>query len=711
MTPRHVKGIAVALLLAAVFSVTLSQGFGDAWKSQYTYAFSPVNDPIAIDLSSTADEATGLAPTSEPDAAAHADTRNQADSAPQAPARSTPNNSIAKPPAPPEPDTGMTPNNQALSKRVTEYHIDVKLDNAGRSLNGNLIVTWTNPGRKPVSELYWHLYPNAFQSQETTFMRESGGQLREDRATTNSLGGMTINSLMTEQGESLLPRLHYVQPDDGNVKDQTLAKLRLQKPVEPNKSVTLKVGFTVKLPEVFARMGYAGNFIMAGQWFPKLAVYEPAGTRGRAAEGWNAHQYHGNSEFYSDFGIYSVNITLPARYKVAATGFQTKPAKTHGDWKTLTFYADDVHDFAWAASPDFVYAEESFSAVGVPGVRIKLYLDPLHAKLKDRYMHAAKSALAKYAQWYGQYPYSTLSVVVPPKGGNGAGGMEYPTLVTSFAAEDDNPGYSLERTVVHEIGHQYWYGMVASNEFEEAWLDEGFTSYAEDKVMETEYGVLPNLALESSYMTDPAPLKQLSWSYQSHDHYAENVYMRAKLVLVGIEKLAGDKAMQKIMRTYFQKYKFKHPSTADFERIVEQVTKANWSDYFRQYVYGDEMADFAIESITVDSAKLADGSPAFESAVKVRRLGGSYGPVPVQFRFTDGTTVTRSWDGSEASSLFRFKHASPLDWASIDPQHTNVLDNKQINNYMKAELPERTRTRWSLGAAKLLEGIIGALGW
>ena len=158
--------------------------------------------------------------------------------------------------------------------------------------------------------------------------------------------------------------------------------------------------------------------------------------------------------------------------------------------------------------------------------------------------------------------------------------MEYPTLVTAFSAENDNPGYDLERTVVHEIGHQYWYGMVASNEFEEAWLDEGFTSYAEDKVMESEYGVAPNLPVEASYMTDPAPLKQLSWSYHDNSHYAENVYIRGKLVLVGIEKQVGEATMRKIMRTYFQKYKFKHPATADFQRVVESVTKTKWNDYF-----------------------------------------------------------------------------------------------------------------------------------
>ena len=123
-------------------------------------------------------------------------------------------------------------------------------------------------------------------------------------------------------------------------------------------------------------------------------------------------------------------------------------------------------------------------------------------------MYAAKKALSRYSQWYGTYPYSTLSIVVPPPGGNGAGGMEYPTLVTAWGASDKEPDLELERVVVHEIGHQFFYGLVASNEFEEAWLDEGFTSYAEDKVMEAEYGVSPNLPVESSYITSPNTLQQ-----------------------------------------------------------------------------------------------------------------------------------------------------------------------------------------------------------
>jgi aminopeptidase N len=252
--------------------------------------------------------------------------------------------------------------------------------------------------------------------------------------------------------------------------------------------------------------------------------------------------------------------------------------------------------------------------------------------------------------------------------------------------------------------------MVATNEFEEAWLDEGFTSYSEDKVMESEYGIEPNLAIESSYMTDPAPLKQQSWSYHSSDQYAENVYMRAKLVLIGIEKQVGAPTMRKIMRTYFQKYKFRHPSTADFQRVVEQVTQRKWSDYFSQFVYGGQMADYAIDGIRVRKVD-EGGATQYESAVLIRKQGGANGPVPIVLQFADGTTMPKMWDGKEATIQLRVVHPSPLVWAAIDPQHNNVLDNKQINNFMKAELPEKTRTRWNIGVVKLIEGLFSSVAW
>lgn len=768
MIPRRAASILLPIFAVILIGLSVREGFGNAWLSRYAYPAAGVRSDTASFaaplFNTAAAAASGSAPASSApgtlrtasaaetagaaaagNAPADASGGNEesadaadAGSAPAEPAGAGSAGStdgpgetgsiagIAPGPAgkrpaggPPdkvrsadsgsagEPAADDAPKAIALSKRVTDYQIDVKLDAAGKMLTGTETVTWKNPGKKPVSELYFHLYPNAFLSENTTFMKESRGKLREDRATANSRGYMKLESLKTMDGDSLLPRLHYVQPDDGNKDDFTLAKLRLPDPVYPGAQVTLQLSFKVKLPEVFARMGYSGDFVMAGQWFPKLAAYETTDSGGHK-EGWNAHQYHGNSEFYSDFGLYTVNVQVPGSYKVAATGIQTRAPKMTGGSKIYQFYAEDVHDFAWAASPDFVYHEEAYSTIGIPGVRIKLYLDPLHAHLKDRYMHAAKSALAKYAKWYGEYPYSTLSIVVPPAGGNGAGGMEYPTLITAFAAETKTPGYGLERTVVHEIGHQYWYGMVATNEFEEAWLDEGLTSYAEDKVMESEYGIEANLPLEASYITSPAPLKLLSWSYGDNERYAENVYTRAKLVLEGIESRVGANTMRTILRTYFQIYKFKHPTTADFQSVVERVTKTKWTDYFSQFVYGDSMADYSVASVRVLPA---DGGGKHASEVLIRRSGGTNGPVTVEFRFADGSSSKKVWDGASSEVRYKLTSGSPLVWAAVDPDNRNVLDNKPINNFMRTEADSGARVRINFGIVKLLETIMGAFAW
>ncbi|UKS31302.1 M1 family metallopeptidase [Paenibacillus sp. HWE-109] len=610
-------------------------------------------------------------------------------------------------------DRGKPLDNQTtapLSYRIAEYHMNVAYTPESRQLQGQQTLTWENPGSVPVQELYLHLYPNAFASKKTTFMRESGGKLRQDEARTGTSGSMDLLSVKTVDGEDLSPRMTFVQPDDGNKDDHTLLKIPLPKPVGAGEQVTIKTEFLVKLPAVFARMGYVDDFVMAGQWFPKVAAYERAGTRGRTEPGWNLHQYHGNSEFYADFGLYDVKIQVPSNYTVAATGFPVKPAVTDKGMKTYQFYADDVHDFAWSASPHFVYVEEPFSTPQIPGVKIKLYLDPNHQDLKDRYMNAAKKALSRYSQWYGTYPYSTLSVVVPPPGGNGAGGMEYPTLVTAWGADDKTPDLELERVVVHEIGHQYFYGLVASNEFEEAWLDEGFTSYAEDKVMEMDYGVSPNLAVESSYITSPNTLNQNAWAYTGHDQYAENVYTRGKLVLKAIEKQVGTKTMDRIMRTYFQKWEFKHPSTKDFQNVVEDVTKTKWDDFFNEYVYGAMMMDYSVESIQVKASGMKE-KPSYDSTIVISKKGGNSPEVPIHFHFADGTSLDKTWDGKESRIEFKLTHTAPVDWVRIDPKYSLILENKHINNYLQTEVNPKWKIRWNLGIIQFLQAIFGWVSW
>lgn len=602
------------------------------------------------------------------------------------------------------------PSVEVLSQRMNEYHINVKLDEKTGSLIGTQTVTFKHPGKKTINELYLHLYPNAFSSKDSTFMKESGGKLRGDVMPKNGYGNMTLTEVTTTDGISLLHRVRYVQPDDGNVKDTTLAKIPLPVSVRGGESITLKIGFTVKLPQIFARMGVAGEFVMAGQWFPKLSVYEPVGRRGNTVEGWNLHQYHGNSEFYSDFGIYNVKIDVPENYIVAATGFPTKAAVIQDNRKIEQFYGDDIHDFAWSASPNFIYAEEPYSSADVPGVRIKLYLDPIHKDLKDRYFYAAKVALANFSKWYGRYPYSTLSVVVPPKEGNGAGGMEYPTLVTAFGASDESPGYELERTVIHEIGHQFFYGMVANNEFEEAWLDEAFTSYAEDKLMEQEFGIKSNLPIQSSLIHNPVALTEPAWRYGSSDNYAHNVYYRGKLILTDIEQKVGTSTMNKIMYKYAQQYRFKHPTTQNFQKIVEQVSGRSWKNYFDEHVYNNLMIDYAVNNITITPIT-TNSEVLYESKVELQRNGAIYPKVPLLFKFTDGKAIRKTWSSEDKQIQMKLTYSAPLDWVMIDPDYSMILENKHSNNFLRAEVDSKLATRLNLSFYKAIEAIVGTFLW
>jgi hypothetical protein len=304
---------------------------------------------------------------------------------------------------------------EPYSPRIANYEISVKLDPETRKIHGSQILTWRNDSDDYINDLQFHLYLNAFKNELSTFMIESS---------------------------------------DGNPDDQTVLRIPLDQPVKPREVITINIDFVARLPQVFARTGYKGDFYMVGQWFPKIGVYESAGERYAVKGQWNCHQFHLNSEFFADYGVYEVTITVPENYVVGATGVLINEGQEKEGVKSLTYYCEDVHDFAWTADPDYIVVEDQWRHVN-----IKFLAHPGRETQVERHIGSAKIALEFFDDWYGSYPYSTLTIVDPRYRAFGAGGMEYPTLITAGSFWMLPNGLRLPESVtIHEFGHNYWYG-------------------------------------------------------------------------------------------------------------------------------------------------------------------------------------------------------------------------------------------------------------
>ncbi len=415
---------------------------------------------------------------------------------------------------PPARAEGPVPDLPPFPAPVSSFDVQARLDPATHRVEASGALRWRNAGPGPVSSLWLHLYLNAFKNDLSTFLREGRGD-RSGRKFDRDDGWGWIDLLEAKlpDGRDLLPGRTFEAPDDGNPDDRTVMRLPLPAPLEEGESLEVRLKWTVQLPRVFARSGWHHDFHMVAQWFPKPGVRrprDPSPAADRAArEGWTCRQYHANSEFFADFGDYRVSIVAPADTVVAATGRETSTADGPEGTRVHTFEQRGVIDFAWAASPRFRVVRNTWryqddpdpleerrlaQAFRIPvekvrpagSVDVLLCLQPEHVDQAERYARAAAAALRLYGLRYGAYPYETLTVVDPPFGAGGAGGMEYPTFFTAGTGLFPHPdAWSPELVTVHEAGHQWFAMMVATNEAEQAWLDEGLNTYATARALET----------------------------------------------------------------------------------------------------------------------------------------------------------------------------------------------------------------------------------
>ncbi len=612
-----------------------------------------------------------------------------------------------------------------LSPRIANYEIDVRLDTEKRMLFGQEKLIWYNKTNYLIKDLQFHLYLNGFRNSKSTFMKESGGSHRGYKIDDDGWGYIEIKKMTLASGRDVTGDIEFIQPDDQNEFDKTVIRVPLPMPLKPGQSIQLAIEFFAKLPQPpFARSGAKEEFFFVGQWFPKIGVF----SNGK----WNCHQYHRSSEFFADFGVYDVKITVPEENIVGATGVEVEVIPNDDGTATHVFHAEDVHDFAWTTSPEYVEFKGT-----AQDVEIRVLMQKDHAAQGKRFLNAAKVAIEYFQEWYGDYPFPNLTVVDPRRGAQGAGGMEYPTLITALTFSHIPAGLRMpEMVIIHEFGHNFWYHLVASNEFEEAWLDEGINSFSECLIVDDYYGPVGSVIDLGGIKINDRQLQrgqyislpdidvtvQNSWDFYSFSSYGIGTYYKPSLMLQTLRNYLGKEVMQNIMRTYFERWKFKHPKTQDFVNVANEVSDKDLNWFFDQALYTNATLDYTVShvfsrelkedkgydftlSVTDDTTKVnkeknVSDSPdnsknraeknldsterkkekLYESGIYIRRLGDFIFPVEVEAVFADGDTVRETWDGKGLWKEFRYVKPVKMIYATVDPDSKILIDINITNN-------------------------------
>lgn len=621
-------------------------------------------------------------------------------------------------------------------QKVANYQIDVSFDAVARTLGGKEVLTWTNTSSKPVDTLYFHLYWNAFKNNRSVFATESRqglgwSQHELEGRSPEEWGWIDVTEMWLEDGgrrEELTTRMRFAAPGASESEDETVLRVLLPRPVLPGQTISVALGFRAKIPSKQPRTGYRGDFFFFGQWFPKIGVLWDGV--------WNCHPFHTNTEFFADYGDYDVRITVPSRFIVGATG-TLRDSSTHADGTvTYRFVQECVHDFAWTASPDFRVRTRRFEHPDLPPVTMRLLLQPEHKGDEEAYFGATANTLKYYGLWYGAYPYGHITIV-DPAWNSRADGMEYPTLFCS-GSEWWVPAGVLtpEWLTIHECGHQWWYGLVGNNEFEHPWLDEGINSYADGRCADAAYGDdlymrryfgVPVLFPEVKrpmrtrwrgpmLTAKPDRMDRRGWEFVDGQSYSVNAYRKPALMLATLEGYLGDELFTSILRTYAQRYRFKHPRPEDFVRTVNELAPENMDWFFGQLFTGSGIMDYAVTSVSSRAVPAPEGyfgsgeqmrykkpgekekpsSQLYESEVLVQRLGDVRFPVELQVRFEDGESVTEKWDGNDLWRRFRYVRPAQVMSAEVDPSHKVLLDVNFTNNSRFRQPESGAALKWTV---------------
>ncbi len=575
--------------------------------------------------------------------------------------------------------------------KTANYNMNVDFNRDTKTIDVQEIIVWINNTSFPTSEIQFHFYANAYKSRRTLFA--SGWNIQKINETEIDVKEFKVDDVPAV--------LVYFMPEVYDPYDSTVAKTILSEPVNPGDSVKIYFHYTMKIPQSLKRLGYARgrNFYFVSQWFPKVGVFE----NGK----WICSQFHPYTNFFSDFGDYSVNITVPEDYIVGATG--TVASKTELDGKvTYNYVQAGVHDFVWFTTDDILYRDEIYKRKDGSEILIKAFVQPEREKYFDRYFATVKNCLQYFEEHIGIYPYKEVTLVDVPRT-CAAGGMEYPTLFT-VSAELFSPieTHEPEYVTAHEFSHQFFYGLIATNEVYEAWLDEGFTSYISTKIIYHYYDdQLANFKFASyvpvfglnflSYNEIPiiytladikipesadrlagyyynikiGTLADKSYLLPTRLSYVINSYHKPQLVLESLERYLGYDKMMEILHNYYNEFKFQHPKAQDFINVVQADAGEDMSWFFNEFYKNAHEYDYKIKAVN----KVGDNT----YQVFAEKDGDGFFKNDVAL-ITDKDTLYRQWDKNENWHVFTFFTKNKVIAAEIDPKRKGMLDINFANN-------------------------------
>jgi hypothetical protein len=555
----------------------------------------------------------------------------------------------------------------AWQQRV-DTKIDVTLDDKHHMLYAQEEFTYTNNSPDTLQFIYVHLWPNAYKNDRTPFARQNDVNHNTAFYYSRPRNRGYIDSLQfTVDGQNVDFFSTENAPD--------IARIDLIKPLLPHQSIKVATPFKIKIPLVFSRMGHTGQSYYISQWFPKPAVYDQ--------KGWHPISYLDQGEFFSEFGSYNVSITLPANYVVMATGNCTddkentwlddlskKPLPeianekrtprvadsaiaSASEMKTIHFTEDNIHDFAWFADKRWIVRKDTVYSPGNNElVTTYAAFMPSYQKQWQKATDYLKETVRHYGKWVGPYQYKTIKAVLGDL--RAGGGMEYPTVTVI----DKSASSGLQLVVVHEAGHNWFYGMLGSNERDHAWMDEGINSFYEQKTDKElnhdssttrKKGLNENLGLFERIAThEDQAIDQTSANFEKLN-YGLDVYFKTAMSLKWLEAYMGPAEFEAGMHEYFDKWHFHHPYPEDFEVCMQHHSSKSIKWFFDPILLNDKKIDFKITR-----ARTAGGN----TEVTIKNNTGVASPVLIDAILKDSITHT-AWSAP-------FAHTTTLSLAGTD---------------------------------------------